>query len=153
MLKKEIDQFFEEKQIAFVGISRNEAKFSNKVYQELKKSGYIMHPVHLEMTDFDDDKCVPSVHQLPSDVQALMIVASPDVAFEVLSEVSESNIKHVWVFTGKKNPPDVNMEINDLRTAGVDVITELCPFMFIEPVESFHAFHRFFAKLFGKYPK
>ena len=39
------------------------------------------------------------------------------------------------------------------KDLGLNVVSGECVFMFAEPMESFHKFHRFFYKLFGKMPK
>jgi predicted CoA-binding protein len=153
MLKEEIDQFLAEKRVGVVGVSRNAGKFSNKVYQKLKGCGYDAHPVHPSMESLEGDMCVPSVHQLPSEVRTLMVIASPNVCTKVLSDVSGTCINRIWLFTGKKNQPDIEEEIRRLSDAGVSVISGFCPFMFLEPVDSVHSIHRFFVRLVGKYPK
>jgi predicted CoA-binding protein len=151
MPKQDIEQFLAEKQISVVGVSRTKPKFGNQVYEKLKSSGYAIHPVHPEMESMDGDSCVATVRELPADVRALMVIASPNVCAEVLKDVSGTAIRSVWVFPGKGGQ-DVEAEIERLRSAGVSVIYGMCPFMFLEPVSSIHGVHRFFAKLLGKYP-
>jgi predicted CoA-binding protein len=153
MFKEEIYQFLAEKHIAFVGASRNKAKFSNKIYEKLKESGHDVHPIHPEMESMQGDACVASVKQLPGDVQALLVVASPKVCANVLKDVSGANIKRIWISWTKKGDPDVEAEIKRLTNEGVSAISGFCPFMFMEPVDSVHGFHRFVVRLFGKYPK
>jgi uncharacterized protein len=149
MPKQDIDQFLSQKHIAFVGVSRTKTKLSNSVYEKLKASGYVVHPVHPEMESMDGDKCVAGISELPGDVRALMIVASPSVSARILKDVSDTAITSVWAFPRTKG---ADAEIEHLRNAGVSLIDGLCPFMFLEPVTSVHGVHRFFAKLFGKYP-
>lgn len=153
MLKEQIDEFLAQKQIGIVGISRNAAKFSNKVHEKLKESGHGVHPVHPEAESLCGDKCVRSIRELPGDVQALMLIASPDVCAEVLKDVAGTSINRVWVFAGPGPKSDVEAELRRLSDSGVSVIFGLCPFMFLEPVGSVHAVHRFFMRLFGKYPR
>ena len=153
MLIEKIGQFFREKRIGFVGASRNHAKFSNKAYQQLKGSGYEARPVHPEAETIDGDKCVQSVGQLPGDVNALMVIARPDVAIKVLKDIPETGIDYLWVFYGPGKRPEIEAEAERLRSRGVNTILGMCPFMFLEPVKSVHAFHRFIVRLFGRYPK
>lgn len=153
MSKQEIDQFLAEKRIGVVGVSRNAGKFSNQVYAKLKESGCELHPVHPSMEALDGDPCVAGISQLPSEVRALLVVASQNVCASVLKDLSGTGITRVWVFSGFKNRPDVEAEIARLRSSGVSVITCFCPFMFLEPVGSIHSIHRFIVRLVGKYPK
>lgn len=153
MLKQQIEQFLTEKRVAFVGGSRQPGKFGNTVYKQLRKSGYDLHPIHPEADSIEGDACVRSVRELPGDVHALMAIARLRVIASVLSEVPESNISSLWVFWGPDKHPEIEAELDRLRASGVSVISGYCPCMFIEPVGSFHALHRFFARLLGKYPK
>lgn len=153
MKRQDIDQFLAQKQIGLVGASRDAKKFSSTVYQKLKQSGYELHPIHPKAESLDGTSCVPSVNMLPDNVRTLMIIARPEVTAAVLSEVSNSNISRVWAFSGPGNRANVDTQIERMRGSGVSVISGLCPFMFLEPVGSFHAFHRFIVRLFGRYPK
>lgn len=153
MLKEQIERFLAERQVGIVGISHSREKFSNKVYQKLVESGYSVYPVHPEMESMDGVRCVPGVGQLPGEVRALVLVASPAVCAQVLKEVSEAQFNRIWVFSGKQGEPGVEAQIQRLQAAGVSVISEKCPFMFLEPVAGIHAIHRFFARLVGSYPK
>lgn len=153
MRKSEVDRFLAEKRVAVVGVSRKSGKFSNLVYRKLKESGYETYPVHPEVDEIEGDRCTAGISGLPAEVRAMMIVASPDVSAKVLGEVCGSGIERVWVFSGKRNRPDVEAEIERLTESGISVISGFCPFMFLEPVGSFHSVHRFLARLFGGYPR
>lgn len=153
MFREEIDRFLSEKCVAVAGVSRDDRKFSNTVYRKLKESGRQVYPVHPRMEALDGDACLPGVSSLPGEVRALMVVASPTVCAKVLADVAGTGITRVWVFTGKRSQPDADAQIRRLRESGVDVVSGLCPFMFIEPVSSVHAVHRFFVRLVGKYPR
>lgn len=152
MSKQEIEQFLAEEHVGFAGASRQKSKFSNQVYRKLKESGHVPHPMHPEMTSLDGDACVAGVGQLPSEVRALMVVASPGVCARALADVSPAQISRVWVFPGSARP-DVESQIRRLRDSGVSVVSGCCPLLFLEPVTSIHSFHRFIVRLFGKYPR
>lgn len=50
-------EFLKSKRIAVVGISRNNAKFGNAMFRELKSRGYDMVPVHPELETFEGSSC------------------------------------------------------------------------------------------------
>lgn len=150
-MKREIELFFAQKRVGFVGVSRNPKKFGNTVYAKLKESGYEVYPIHPEAKSLDGVPCVATVRQLPEDVGALMVIARPDVCASVLRDLPGS-ITRVWAFSGMGTHANVEAEIKRLRNSGVSVISGFCPCMFIEPVGSIHALHRFLARLLGKYP-
>ena len=57
-------------------------------------------------------------------------------------------ITHIWMQPGSESAA----AIAEAAKAGITVISGECILMFLEPVESFHAFHRF-VKVVGRYPK
>ena len=45
--RADVDDFLPQKRLAFVGVSRNRADFSRTLWNELKRRGYDLVPVHL----------------------------------------------------------------------------------------------------------
>lgn len=149
----QIHQFLGEKRIGFAGASRNASKYSNKVYDKLRESGYDLHPVHPEAPSIAGIDCVRDLTSLPDDVRALMVIARPAVTASILRQASESNIDRIWVFSGPGDQSAVRAELDRLQSSGINVISGFCPFMFLEPVGSIHAVHRFLMRLFRQYPR
>lgn len=153
MTKADIDQFLNEKHVGVVGVSRTPSKLGNSIYKKLKKPGRALYPIHSSMEFFDGDKCFPDIEQLPAEVSALLVSAKPESCLQTLKKLSYRNIKRVWIFTGPGDKTGIDEELDMLSGSGINVIYGYCPLMFLEPVTSVHSFHRFFVRLFGKYPK
>lgn len=151
--REEITAFLSQNRIAFAGASRDSRKFSNKVYLALKLAGHQVYPINPNAQLIEGGACFPNLKSLPEPVSALMIIASPKVASQVLKDAIECGIASVWVQPGPGKSAELEAEVARARESGMTVIHGLCPMMFMEPVGFPHSMHRFFMRLFGSYPK
>jgi predicted CoA-binding protein len=147
--RKSIDEFVSQKNVAIVGVSRNEKKFGNYICKELNKKGYIMYPVHPTLEVVNDVKCYESFDKLPDDVDSVILNVPPYKAKEAVKEVAEKGFKRVWIQQGASSPE----VIQECESNKIDYVNNECIIMYTEPVESFHKIHRFIWKLIGKYQK
>ena len=66
-----------------------------------------------------------------------------------MREAAAAGIRRIWIQQGAES-----REALDFCAAnGLPAVSKQCILMFAEPVGSFHAFHRWVAKVFGKLPK
>lgn len=144
-----IDDFVSSHDIAFVGASRNEKKFGYAAYKELKAKGYNLIPVHNQAETIQGDKCYPDLKSLPRKVDGALIVLHPKDTEKAVKDAVSAGIKRVWLQQGAES----ENAIKYCKENGVKVVHNQCVLMFAEPVASFHKFHRFFKKLFGRLPK
>lgn len=147
--KQSIEEFLKQSPIAVVGISRDNKKFGNLAFRELKKRGFNLIPVHSEINEFEGATCIGEIGELPSSVNALFISAKPDKAVVAIRQAAAHGIRHIWIQQGSM-APELSKTIEE---SGLDVITGKCILMFAPPVNSIHGFHRFIMKAFGKLPK
>ena len=148
MKLENIYKFLNCKKFAIVGVSRNEKKFGNVVYKELKKKEYHVVPVNPYMESYNGEKCYKSVKELPSDIEALIVVTNPEITLHVVIEAIEKGIKHIFLQRGAQN----SEAIEYAEENNVNIIQKHCILMFANP-SGFHKFHRTFVKIFGLYPK
>jgi predicted CoA-binding protein len=144
-----IDAFFATEAFAVVGVSANQHKFGNIVYRTMKEKEAVVYPVHPTLSTVEGDACYPTVATLPDAVHSVIIVVPPAVTAAVVGECAKKGITHVWMQPGAES----NEAIAAAESAGIAVIHHECILMFLEPVKSVHAFHRFINKVVGKYPK
>lgn len=144
-----IDKFINTKDIAVAGVSENKKKFGSIVYRELKKKGYKVYGLNPKMDEFDEDKCFKSIQDLPDNVKLLVTVTQPEVTETLVEEAIQKGFTMVWMQQGSES----DKAIETAKSGGLDVISNRCIMMFAEPVASIHSFHKFLAKLFGRYPK
>lgn len=145
----EINEFLSERTLAVAGASRNPKKFGGLVLGELHKKGYKIYPINPNATEIDGIKCYPNVKELPDDVRNLFIVTPRSETAGLVAEAAEKGIEKIWI----QQSSETKEAIEIAEKNKISLIQKKCIFMFVEPVEHIHKFHRFFARLFGSYPK
>ena len=133
--------------IAVLGVSRNSKKFGNFLFDELKKKGKKVFPVNPHLIEYDGVKCFQSVEDLPEETNSVVFVTKPEITNTLLLKVFQKGIRNIWLQQGSHN----NESIAICSALNVNVIHGQCLMMYLEPVKSFHKFHQFLWKLFGKY--
>ena len=148
MMKEAIDKFFSSEAYAVVGVSRNKYKFGTTAFHALQKRQFPVYPVNSHLSAFDDQKCYEKVTDLPDAVQSVVIVVPPDSAEQVVAECKWKGIQNVWLQPGSES----SEALSYAQENRMNVIHGQCILMFLEPVQSFHALHRWVNKVVGKYP-
>jgi uncharacterized protein len=146
-MKEEIREFVSTRRFAVVGVSRDGKKFGNTIYRELKSRGYEVYGVNPSIVEVDGDKCFASVTELSGKADAAIICTNPDKVESILRKMSEAGMHQVWLQQGAETTHAVRTAMD----LGMNVVAGKCILMYAEPVDSFHAFHRYFVRLFGKY--
>ena len=149
MTKNLVDGFLTERKLAVVGASRTGKKFGNMVLKELQPKGYTLFPIHPEMEYVENLKCYGSFRDLPEKVNAAFVAVSPAKALAAVEEAHAAGVSKIWLQQGAQSPEAVEY----CRSNQIDLVSGECIFMYAEPVESIHKFHRFIRKLFGRMPK
>ena len=150
MTKKEsIDQFLAPKKIAVAGASANKKKFGYAIFNELRQKGFEICPVNPKLDEIEGVKCYKSVSELPTDYEKLFIVTPKTETDNIIKQAAEKGIKHVWV-QQTSHTKETEKIANDLN---VNLIHKECIFMFADPVNSIHKFHRAIWNFFGALPK
>lgn len=144
----DIQKFHEVKRIALIGLSSKGKQTSNMLYEDMKKRDYTIFPTHPSMTEYEGEKVYNSITELPEDIPSAVILTPKNETPKVLRELIEKGIKNIWIQLGAHTDEIENVDIPD----DVNLVNNKCFFMFMEPVEGVHKFHRFFVKLFGAYP-
>ncbi|HCE58740.1 MAG TPA: CoA-binding protein [Prolixibacteraceae bacterium] len=145
----QINSFLAPRKLAVAGVSRNPKKFGGYVFNELKQKGFQLFPVNPNAEKIQGVKCYKTVAELPADVTHLLIVTPKTETTSVAEAAAKKGIKMVWIQQTSETPEALKM----LEEAQIPVIYKKCIMMFASPVKGGHAFHRFFVKAFGGYPK
>jgi predicted CoA-binding protein len=101
------------------------------------------------LESFEGQPCYPSLKALPEGVEAALIVVHAAQTEQVVKDAAEAGIRRVWMQQGAGS----QQAIAYCKENGIEVVSGECILMFAEPVASFHGFHRWLWKLFGKLPK
>lgn len=135
--------------LAIVGVSRNKDKFGNMIYRDLKKAGYKVFAINPQADMLEGDRCYAGLGALPEKVGGVMLVIPPAKTIPVIEDAARLGIHYVWLQQGA----DSSEAEQHCRELGLEVISGECIYMYLEPVQSIHKFHRFIKRLFGKMPK
>jgi predicted CoA-binding protein len=145
-MNQAIIDFVNSKRVAVVGVSRTGKKFGNIVVKELKERGYQAYIVHPEAKEIDGERCYPDLAALKGSVDSVVISVSPIQTGQVLRDAVAAGIQNIWIQSGAQSPEVVALA----GELGVNPVVGKCILMYAQPVKSFHAFHRGFARLFGQ---
>ena len=145
----DIQKFLEPQKMAVAGASRNPKKFGGAVFKELKEKGFDLYPVNPNTEEIQGVKCYANVSDLPENVKHLFIVTPKTETNAVVNAAVEKGMEMIWIQQKSDTPEAVKV----VKDSGIPLIHNKCMFMFADPVKGPHAFHRFFVKLFGGYPK
>ncbi len=96
-MRKLIDEMLDDGRIwAVVGATVKRDKFGYKVYQKLKATGYIVYPVNPVYDEIEGEICYNSLKELPTAVDCLSVVVSPEKSLAVLKSAAQAGIPRVW---------------------------------------------------------
>jgi len=145
----QINSFLAPRKMAVAGASRNPKKFGGYVFAELKQKGFQLYPVNPNADEIQGVKCFKSVGELPADVTHLLILTQKTETEAVAEAAVKKGFEMVWIQQTSDTPEALKI----LDEAKIPVISKKCIMMFAGPVKGGHAFHKFFVKAFGGYPK
>ncbi len=147
-MKQAIEKFFSSEAYAVVGVSASRHKFGNTVFRAMRERELIVYPVNPRLPFVEDRVCYKSVSDLPDEVQSVIVVVPPKVAEQVVAECKWKGIQNIWLQPGAQS----REAIAYANENELNIIHGECVLMFLEPVKSFHALHRWMKKVVGKYP-
>ena len=144
-----VNDFITQKSLALVGVSRNPGKFGNVAYRALKIKGYRLYPVNRNVDTIEDAPCYPDLKSLPEKVDGVLIVVPAKETEQVVKQADALGIKRVWMQQGSESESAIRF----CHEHGIQEVHGECILMFAKPVQSYHKFHRFLMRLFGKLPR
>lgn len=147
--KVAVEGFVAQRTLALVGVSRGGKKFGNIAFKTLKEKGYRLFPVHPHVESIEGEPCYPDLQSLPEPVEGVLVVVPPAQTERVVREAAAAGIRRVWLQQGAESADAIRF----CEENGLEVIHGECILMFASPVTSFHKWHRWVWKLFGKLPR
>jgi predicted CoA-binding protein len=147
-MKEAIEKFFSSSAYAVVGVSADQKKFGNKVFRTMRERGFEVYPIHPKQQTVEGVSCFPSILEVPKTVKSIVTVVPPQVTEEVLVQSAGRGIDAVWMQPGSESKDAVEIA----QKYHMAVVYRECILMFLEPVRSVHALHKFIKKLVGTYP-
>lgn len=119
----EIRKFYDLKNIAVVGMSKNEGKAANYVPKYLIDHGYNVIPVNPTANAIMGRKSYPAVSSVPDQIDIVDIFRpSDDVPAVVQDALKKKGIKVIWMQEGIYNPEAERMA----KEKGIEVVYNRC---------------------------
>lgn len=147
-----VNEFLQQKRIAFVGVSRQERHFSRLLFREFIKRGYDVIPVNPNAGAFDGKTAFTSVSAIEPKVDSVLVITPASQTAAVVEECAAAGVRRVWMYratgAGSVDPKAVEY----CKEKGIDVVAGECPHMFFPETMFFHKFHGFVKKIIGQYP-
>ncbi|MCX8093246.1 MAG: CoA-binding protein [Candidatus Goldbacteria bacterium] len=151
--KKDIENFYNSKKIAVIGVSRNKKKYGNMVFSELKKRGYDVIPVNPHASEINGYKAYATIKDIKNKIDAVLIIVPASQQEKVAKECVDLGIKMVWmhehIMKGVTNP----IALAIIANSGATLITGFCPFMFMPGSGFPHNLHKAILGFFKALPK
>lgn len=108
--------------IAVVGASNDPNKYGNRIYKDLKDSGYKVYPINPKAQEICGDRAYPNISSLPEKPDVIDIVTPPQVTEQVVKEAVEQRIDTVWIQPGAESEEAINYA----KENGLNVIHHAC---------------------------
>ena len=148
-----IEDFLAQKRIAMVGISRDPANFSVKLFEELCRRGYDVVPVNPSTAELQGRRCFDKVQDIQPTVEAVLLMTSPETTETVVNDCAEAGVQRVWMYRAAGQGAVSAKAVAFCEGHGIRVVPGQCPFMFLPETATFHRLHGFIRKIMGRYPR
>lgn len=146
--KKQIEDFVNEKNFLFYGVSSMKGKFGNLVLKHLNDNGYKAFPIHPELKQVIGVDCYKKPADINQKVNNAIIILSPENTEKVVNELIEYGIKKIWIQQRSESKNSLNM----CEENNIEVISGECILMFAGPLTIIHNIHKWINKFTGKLP-
>jgi hypothetical protein len=118
----EIRQILSLKNVAVVGMSKNEEKAAHYVPKYLLSQGYNIVPVNPTADKILDCKCYPNLEEIKQPIDIVDVFRPSDQVLPVVQEAIKKKPKVIWLQEGIHNA-----EAEELaRKAGIQVVFNRC---------------------------
>lgn len=144
-----INEFLKSRAIAVVGVSRDDKKFGNYVYKNLKKRNYNLIPIHSEMNNIFDDKCFSELKDVSDTADAVLALINKNKSLELCRQAHDAGLKKIWLQQSSETPEAIEF----CETKGISLVHGECILMYTAGESFPHNLHRFVWKMIGLYPK
>jgi len=128
--------------IALVGLSTQAQDFSHTMAEALIAHGQRVVGVHPSAAEISGLPAWPHVSAIPEPPAAALLMVPPDQAEAVVFDCIAAGVRTIWFHRGVGAGSASPRAIIAAQAAGIHVITDACPLMFLGPVTGSHRMHR-----------
>lgn len=140
---KDIEEFLSGDSFAIAGVSRNNKKFGNVIYNEMKTKGYKVLPVNPNLEYVDAEQCYPDLTTLPLKPSGVIAVISPAAVPDVIREAHQLGINNIWLQQGAASKEAIELG----RSYGMKLFHGECILMYLKDAGGIHKFHKWIKKI------
>jgi hypothetical protein len=138
-----IDEFLSHRNFALIRLSRATPVRGVKLDTQMPK-GYSVAVAYLDETD-----PALKISGVKGKVDGAIIAVPSNKCEAAVGEAVQAGIPCIWIQPGCESAEAIAL----CASKGIPVVSDACILMYLEPVKSFHAFHRWLWKMFGRYAK
>ena len=113
--------------VAVVGASPKEERYSNKAIRLLEESGHNPIPVNSEYDEILEKKCYPNLSAIPDPIDTVTMYIGVARQSEIIEEIVKLSPKRAIFNPGAENPEVYNR----LREAGIEIV-EACTLVLLK---------------------
>ena len=111
-----------EKEIALIGVSNKEEKFSFKIFRDLLKAGFKVKGINPKITELLGQKIYPNLKSLEKKPDLVITVVPSQVTERIVDECKDLGIKEIWMQPGSES----EIAIKKAKDYGIKVIYNAC---------------------------
>lgn len=115
---------------AVIGVSADREKYGNKIYRDLRHSGYKVYGVNPKLAEIEGDPCYPDLASLPEKPAVVDMVVPPAAALSVVEACHQAGISRIWFQPGSES----DEAIAKAEAYGIAVIANACIMLEKAPV-------------------
>lgn len=119
---EEIRHILSLKNVAVVGMSKNEEKAANYVPKYLLENGYNIIPVNPTADSILERKCYPGLQDVPEQIDIVDVFRPSEQVMPVIQEAIKKKPKVIWLQEGIHNEEAENLA----KSAGITVVFNRC---------------------------
>jgi len=132
---------------AVVGVSRNPRDFSRTLLAALAGRGLDVVPVNPAATEVDGRPCFARVQDVRPTPEWALLLTPPAATEAAVRACAEAGIRRVWLHRGAGAGAATPAALAACRELGLEVVTDLCPFMALPGAGFPHRLHGFLRRV------
>jgi hypothetical protein len=104
-MSEHIPDFVNQRRWAVVGVSNDFHKFGRRIFEDMRRAGYEVVPVHATLSELDDGTPVfKSIKDIPDPPAVVDLVVPPPVTMQVVKDCIDAGVRRIWFQPGTQNP-------------------------------------------------
>ena len=101
---EQIEAFLAGSLFAVVGASASRAKYGNKILRCYVQNGRRAVPINPSVSEVEGLEAKAWLRDVEGSIDGVSIITPPEVTEQVIEEIIELGIKHVWIQPGAESP-------------------------------------------------